>query len=191
MRDREDVCKEEQGVGTVPDHCIEGRRELFGGSRVSWSNRQSQGSRRSLRLLHASGHRYIAWNGKDRYTGDLGHSLLEKLQLLADDFRDQRAQPGDISAGASKAGDEARSNWVATRRHDNGDRAGRPFGSASGLLPLRHDDVNLELDQLGGEARQARQAALCPSVLEHDGLLLDMATVVQPSPERVDVDIRR
>src|SRR5262245_21445702 len=59
----------------------------------------------------------------------------------------------------------------------------------------RRDDVSRNGHALlagsGRQARQPCQAALCPSVLEHDGLLLDIAKVVQPSPECVDVDIRR
>ena len=92
--------------------------------------------------------------------------------MLVDYLRDQSTQPGDISAGTGKAGDELGPDWIATGRHDDGDRARRFFGGTSRLLALRHDDVNLELDQLGGESRESREFALCPSVLECDGLSL-------------------
>ena len=56
---------------------------------------------------------------------------------------------------------------------------------------MRHDDVNFELDQLGGEKRESRWPALRPSVLDSDGLSLDVAEVAQTFPEGVDVGIGR
>src|SRR5262249_47272962 len=83
------------------------------------------------------------------------------------------------------------SNRVAAGRHDDRNRAGRFFGGAGRLLALRHDDVDLELDEFGGEAREPRHSALRPSVLERDGLPLHIAEILKPSPEGVDVDIWR
>ena len=50
----------------------------------------------------------------------------------------------------------------------------------------RHDDVDLEPDQLGRESGEPLVLSLRPSVLDHDVLALDVAELAQPSPERLD-----
>src|SRR4029434_8392263 len=67
--------------------------------------------------------------------------------------------------------------------HDDRDRPGCLLDSLSRLRRGRHDDVNIEPNQLGREGWEAIEPALRPSLFEGDVLSLDIAQPAQALPK--------
>jgi hypothetical protein len=121
------------------------------------------------------------------YPGDLRGDLFEQLQLLSHHLRGDAGQPGDVAAGAGKAGDEALGNRVACYGEDDWDRVGRLLGCARVGRRRGDDDVHLQADELGGERRQPFRSALCKPVLDCDVLAFHIAQLAQPLPEGLEL----
>jgi hypothetical protein len=67
---------------------------------------------------------------------------------------------------------------------DDGDRAGRPLRRADRGGPAHYDDIDLGLDELGGEDLVPIVIAFRPAILDRHGLTLDPAQLAQASMER-------
>src|SRR5262249_57074126 len=66
------------------------------------------------------------------------------------------------------------------------DRLRRSFGGKGAGRTRRHDDVDLEPDQLGRKLREAIFVPLRPAVLDGDALALDVAEIAESLAERLE-----
>ena len=129
-------------------------------------------TRRRLRALPLELRALIRWVPEDGDAGELGNRFLEQLQLLANQLR--RDPPGscDISTRPREARDEPVLDRIGDRRDD--DRNGlRRISGGFDRAGYGDDDVDFQLDQLGGEIGQhlaipRRRAVLDNDVLSHD-----------------------
>jgi len=139
--------------------------------------RQPERLRRTVGLLEAADHGEIGLIGKHAHARDSRYCLLEELQLSADGVGHHGAQPRDIAARTGEAGHEATGHGVTAARHDYGNRAARFLDGPGRHFTLSHDDIDLALDELGGESRQAARFTLRPSIFERHVLLLHVAEI--------------
>lgn len=141
------------------------------------------------RTLHIFQHECGVWIGRlpeEGNAGGRGHGLLEQLQPFAFQGEVQRGESGEIAARACEAGDETRSNRVTAGRHHDGDRAGRVLSRLRRWRPPRHDDINHEPNQVGGEVREQLGPLLGPAVLDGKILSLDVAKLAETCAEGVE-----
>src|SRR4029453_7917658 len=110
-------------------------------------------------------------------TGELGNNLLEQLQPLSSQLRDDACQPCDVATGPRQALDEPSSNGVSRRRHNDRDGRGSLLGSQGIRIKGCDDNVWLETDEIGGEIREALDSTLCITVLNPDVLALNPSEV--------------
>jgi hypothetical protein len=103
---------------------------------------------------------------------------------------DQEGHPRDVPTWVRQAGDEPLSHGIRAGRHDDGDRLGGIFGRPGRHGSARHDDIDLELDELGDEHGEAVDFALCESQLDNDVLSLDPAVLAQNLPKLDDQALR-
>ena len=117
---------------------------------------------------------------------ELGLHLLQELEPLAVLGADER-DAGDVAAGPRVAGHEA--GLIGERHVREHDRnlGGHTLGGATCLRSRRADDVDVELDQLGGELGEAGRVAVRPSEFDREVLALDVAEPAEPLPERIEV----
>jgi hypothetical protein len=93
--------------------------------------------------------------------------LLQDLQALAGELRQERAEPGHVPARPGETGDVAALDGVGGHRHDDRDRRGRSTDRLDRRVAGRHDHVDLRRHELGGQGRQAVLGALGGPELDH------------------------
>jgi len=86
-----------------------------------------------------------------------------------------------------EVGDEPVLHRIADVGHDDRNRPRGLLGSLSRGRGSRHEDVDLEPDELGGERREAIGPALSPALLEGNVLTYDVTQSAQPLPKRSGV----
>lgn len=123
---------------------------------------------------------------KHGYTRKLGNDLLQKLQLFAADLGIESRQSGNVSAGSSQAGDKPVGDGIAIEPHDDWNCARRFPGRGSSRRAAAHDEVYLEVNQLGCEARQPIGFAFRGTVLDDNVLSLHVPKVAEALPECAD-----
>src|SRR5258706_101386 len=89
-----------------------------------------------------------------------------------------------------QAGDEPLAPSVRTGRPDDGDRLGGLLCRPGRPGSPSHDDINLELDQLGDEHRESVDFAVCESHLDNDVPALDPAVLAQHLPKHGEQVLR-
>jgi hypothetical protein len=89
----------------------------------------------------------------------------------------------EVPAGLSKTGDEPTEDGVGDGGKDYRGRAGRVLGRQGCGCTPRHDDVNVERDQLGGERGELLVSSLRGAVLKSNALALHIAKLAQPLAE--------
>jgi hypothetical protein len=115
--------------------------------------------------------------------GKLRNDLLEQLQPLSRQLRDDGRQPGDVAGGSRQARDEPGRNRVTGRRHDDGDGPRSLLGRLSIGIETGDDHVNLETDEIGRKVRETLGSSLRVSELDVDVLPLDPSDVREALPE--------
>src|SRR3972149_4759934 len=115
--------------------------------------------------------------------GGLRNCLLQQLQLFPDELNRQEGEPRDIPTRPRQARHEPEPHWIAEVRHDDGDRRRGAFGSDGRWLTPRHDDANVETDQLGRQLWESFGLPLHNSALDGEVLALYIAAFPQPLDE--------
>jgi len=106
--------------------------------------------------------------------GDTRPNLLEHLKLLVLYLGGERAEAGDVSAGARQRCHYARTNRITTGRHHNRSRRGLLFGCRYCWRSTRHDDVNVKAQQLRHEAGEPFSLTIGGAVFDHEVLAFDV-----------------
>jgi len=96
--------------------------------------------------------------------------LLEQLQPFPVKLGGQRNHTRDISAWSGQVCDESQHHQVTARRRDDRDRTRRLLGREGGFASGCHHDVDLDIDQLGGQTRQSSHLSVSPPRLEDNVL---------------------
>jgi hypothetical protein len=119
---------------------------------------------------------------------NLGDNLLEHLQLLVDQVGRHHGIAGEVIAWPCEIPDEPAGDRINNPRHDDGDGAGRSLCSQGRRRTIRHDDVDLESDQIGREAGKPAVLPLRPPGLKHDVPTFHIAELAQAFPEGPEQD---
>src|SRR5262245_24168447 len=132
------------------------------------------------------------WPGSRRLNlGETRNNLLEQLETLPGQFGTKDGKPRDISPRSRKAADKTGAHRIANACHDDGNGAGRLLECAGTRSPLRHDDVDVEADQLRREAREGIEHPFCPSVLDDDILSFQVTEIAKALPKCLNIRIGR
>jgi hypothetical protein len=104
-----------------------------------------------------------------------GNNLFEKIKPLRAQIHGNVSEPREVRPRPGEAGDESSPNRIADGHHDDGDRCRCLLGRTGCRRSPRHNDVNLETDQIHREVRELFGPSLGPSVLNRDVLALHVA----------------
>src|SRR5215475_9721498 len=115
---------------------------------------------------------------EDRDPVDPRDGLVEQLQTLADQIRNEGGQPREIAARPRKAADEPAGHGI-DRNEDNGNGAGRLLGGAGHRCAADYDDINLERNQFCGEGGEPLVLSLGISVFNDDIATHDVPEVLE------------
>src|SRR5262249_39411187 len=85
-----------------------------------------------------------------------------------------------------QTGNKASSNRVARQCEDDRNTVCRMLCRQSALGPIRHNQIDLQLDELGCELISALFPTLGPAILDRDGMPLDPAEFAYPLHEDDD-----
>jgi hypothetical protein len=88
-------------------------------------------------------------------------------------------QPGNVAAGARDVPDEPGPDGIESVNHDDRDRRGDLLCRDDLWVATRHDDVDLEPDQVLGELREPLQLPVGEAVLDHHVPSGDVAEITQ------------
>ena len=93
---------------------------------------------------------------EDRHPAHARDRILEHFEPFRHQLGNEERVAGDVAAGAREARDDARTDGVADVGHDHGYRIrrGGPLRGEGARYRVRHDDIHLEPDELGGELRE-------------------------------------
>jgi hypothetical protein len=119
----------------------------------------------------------------ERDSGYGRQRFLEELRLLGDQILELRGQSREVAPGAREARDQTRGDWIDQDDEDHGDRARRLLHDADRMRPGRDDDVDLELNELGGERRDSLSVPVRPPIFDRHGLALGPAQLAEPLSE--------
>jgi hypothetical protein len=109
------------------------------------------------------------------------YDFPEHLQALSHQLLRHLGEAGDVAAGTRESVDER----PRRRRDDDRDRGGRARGFPPIGAGRRHQHIDLEPDQLGGQLGQASIVAVRVAVLDRDVLTLDPPELAQTFAERL------
>jgi hypothetical protein len=144
-----------------------------------WLQRESKRLGRSLHFTDPGPVARVGRIPQDRDAGDARQQLLQQLEPLCVDLGRHRGRPRDVPSGAGDARDDPGGDGIADRSHDDREGSRSLFRGESGRCASRNNDVDLETDRLRDKRWVAIIATLCPSVLDHDVLALDVAEIAQ------------
>ena len=187
VRLREGVLPDDERVGMLPDCAREGGPEVLGLSHVEQLRLEAEGTGRRLDLFPGRRESRAAHVQEGRDPGGFRNHLPEQLDPFRVDLGDDGAHPGDVPAGSGEARDDALPTGSASPVMTTGMVRGRMLGRQGRLRPSRHDQVDLQSDELRGQARESLVAAVGRAVLDHEVLPLDVPEIAQPLPEGVEV----
>jgi hypothetical protein len=121
------------------------------------------------------------------HAGDSGRHLPEQLQPFPRQSVGHKSWPGDVSPRPCEAGDESGGHGIRRTYKDNRDRLGRALGSLRRRhASVRHDDGDLQTDQLRGKVEKPFGLPLGPSVFDRDALAFHMGEVAERLPEEIE-----
>ena len=141
-------------------------------------HRQLQRLSGPLHDAHYVGVRRTVVHEEDARPGHRRRCLLEKRQTLRHKLGIEEGQSGHVAAGMGEAVDDAGGDDIAGCCHDDRNRPRRaPGGEHSG--PVGHDEIDLELDQLGCEAREPRFIFLGRAEFDTEVFALDIPEIAQ------------
>src|SRR5262249_2235128 len=127
----------------------------------------------------------------DCYVGETRNDLLEQLETLPGQLGTKDRKPRDICPRPRKAADKTAADQIASAGHDNGDSAGCLLECSGTREPLRHDEIDIEADQLGREAREWIEHPFCPSVLDDYILSLHVTEIAKALPKCLNIKVGR
>jgi len=162
------------GVGPLLHHGRKNGIEVLGSVYADGLNLNTRDTAGKLNLLENQlCECWICHVGENGHTPGRRHHVEEDLNELSMRFRRHHGQDGDIAAGASEAGDEAGSEWIARQEDDRNLARCLLRRQATGRVE-RHDDVDLEPDQLCRQAGKPiecffRRTKLKQNILPLDG----------------------
>ena len=97
--------------------------------------------------------------------------------------------PVTLPPGRARLSTRPSSTGSGPTRHNDGNRLGRILGRPDQYVPsCYHDDINLEMHQLGRQLRKPILLPLRMSVLEGDVLSLYVAKLAQSQPNCLGTD---
>src|SRR4030095_5616781 len=123
----------------------------------------------------------------ERDADDLRHDLPEHLQQLSLYLCGKGAQAGHVAPRTPHAGDDASTNGIATRGHDDRYRPRGVLGRQRCWRSSRHDDVHLESNQASCEIGEPLSVAVGGAVLDHKVLAFDVAEFLKALAERGEI----
>ena len=125
---------------------------------------------------------------EDRHPAHARDRILEQLEPFRHELGNEERVAGDVAARAREARDDARSNGVADVGHDHRYRIRRGclLRGEGARCRVRHDDIHLEPDELGGELGKTVVLTFGKAKLDDDILALDVTQVAQSRPECID-----
>jgi hypothetical protein len=97
---------------------------------------------------------------------DWRDQLLEKLQPFPGQIIAQRKHSRDIPARPCQTCDDSEPYGITARRRDDRDRPRRLFGRECRFATGGHQDVDLRIDQLGGQTSKAAHLRVSPPRLK-------------------------
>jgi hypothetical protein len=122
--------------------------------------------------------------GQHRHPGDSRQHLFEQLQPLAAQLRSEGAQASDVAAGMSQAGDQPIANCIGWIGHDDGDRLSSVLGRLRRRRTAgRDDDIDIKLQQLRRQHRQALRLSLGVAVIDRYIFAFNVTERLQPLAE--------
>jgi hypothetical protein len=110
-------------------------------------------------------------------------SIANEVKALAREFGGRRGQAGDVGAGPGEAFHQAGAERIAGGRHHDRGRGCGLLGGLNGRRFRGDDDVDIETDQLGRQARQGRQSAVRRAIFDLKILPGDVAELAHPVVE--------
>ena len=125
---------------------------------------------------------------EDRHPAQARDRILEQLEPFRRELGNEERVAGDVAARAREARDDPRSNGVGDVGHDHRYRVRRGclLRGEGARHRVRHDDIHLEPDELGGELGKTVILTLGKAKLDGDILALDVTQVAQSRPECID-----
>ena len=111
------------------------------------------------------------------------YSFLQQREPLSVQLAGEGTQPGNVSPRPSQTDDEPILDGTVIGCHDDRDAAGRLLRGIGGGRAARHDDVDFQPNQLGGELTKAIDPSFRQSVEDGDVLPLDVAKLAQTGAE--------
>src|SRR5215467_3934560 len=125
---------------------------------------------------------------EDGHAPDLGDRFPEQLQVFAEDIRgDAVRHSGDVSAWTRETRNEPEPDRIRKTYADDGNRRRGALGRQGPRRRGGHNDIQLELNQLGRERGESVELPLRLSKLDDDVLTFHPAEIVEPLPERLCV----
>ncbi len=120
-------------------------------------------------------------------SGGLRHGFLDQLHALRHDDLGKRREPSDVPSGSGEAFDKSSGHQVSpTDRHDNWDGSGRLLGGTNRVRARCDDGVDLEPDQVSGEARKPIGFPVGIAHLNDDVLSVRITELAEAIPKRLD-----
>ncbi len=112
------------------------------------------------------------------------NGLLEVLQTVGGELREEKGQPRDVAARSREASDEATRHRIASTNEDNGEGPGRLLGNHGDACACGgHYDINLERNQLGCEGGESLGILLRISVFNYEVATLNVPEVTHSLKE--------
>src|SRR5262249_32442203 len=103
----------------------------------------------------------------------------QEFEALANKIGYLVRQAGDVAVRSRQAGDQAGADRVPSRRENDGDDRRRLLGSQDHGSARRDNNINLALDEFGGNLRGALGSTLRPAILDRDRTTLNPAEFAQ------------
>src|SRR5215471_2000935 len=184
------IWKDEQRASSRLSHGGKGPRELRRTVHLLEEQLYPQGLGYHLDFMHPL--RLDGWavgpmqeDGDARY---LGYGLFEEFESSPHDLLLQARDPRVVSPWMCQAGDEPVPHRIGTRYHDDRERARGRLGSLGGTdASRRHQDLDLEVEQVGDQLREPLDLSLCSAILNGEVLALHPAKVAEPVPEGLEI----
>ena len=141
--------------------------DIVGNGRWHQLNMYSQGPGRALDLLQHAGHCSIAVCSRmpeDSHARELRHYLTEQLQPLGNQLRAKKGCARHVPARPRQTRHQFVFDRIGHAYCDDGNQAGRLLCRAGGRRALRHNEVNLTLNQFS-----SRLGEVDPDSILHNG----------------------
>src|SRR5262249_55201806 len=103
----------------------------------------------------------------------------QEFEALANKIGYLVRQAGDVAVRSRQAGDQAGADRVPSRRENDGDDRRRLLGSQDHGSARRDNNINLALDELGGNLSGTGGSTLRPAILDRDRTTLNPAEFAQ------------